>query len=608
MLKRILFFLLFLGIFLVSSSKAFASSAFSTDYNVTYSISQNANTKVNINVTISNLTAQYYTPTYEIQVGFKNIANLSAFDEKGALVPSVVSNNGGTNIKVAFNQRVVGLGEKHILNISFDTNEVSKNLNHVWEVNIPGLSSKSDFSSFNAKVIYPTSLGRPSFIKPNVTPKYENLLNSLSFTKDDLGTSGISITFGDHQIYGFNLAYHLGNSNLFPIKTDIALPPSTNYQDITIDSIYPKPVNVRIDNDGNWLAEYRLSPSQKINVEVKGKAKLNLFPKSEELTKEQISEYLKPKPYWESDSPKIKELAKELKTPQEIYNFVVKTLSYDYKTAYSSRQRLGAVNVLGNPNSSVCLEFTDLFIAIARASGIPAREVDGYANTQNTSQRPLSLVKDILHAWPEYYDFNKKAWVMIDPTWGNTTGGVDYFDVLDFDHFAFVVKGQNSGYPVPAGGYKLAQNANFKDVNVEIADNFNPVVKLTPQILAKDTLIAGFPIDLNVNIKNDGNTVSNGSSVFFSTNYLKPKEQTIYFSKIPPYGNSSVQVRFLETNFLTYSNDKVKITFENKDYIKEIKILPVFFYKWVLLGGLIFVALLVISIIIKRSRRIHLPR
>ncbi len=31
---------------------------------------------------------------------------------------------------------------------------------------------------------------------------------------------------------------------------------------------------------------------------------------------------------------------------------------------------------------------------------------------------------------------------MIDPTWGATTGGVDYFETLDFDHFAFVVKGK----------------------------------------------------------------------------------------------------------------------------------------------------------------------
>jgi transglutaminase-like putative cysteine protease len=56
----------------------------------------------------------------------------------------------------------------------------------------------------------------------------------------------------------------------------------------------------------------------------------------------------------------------------------------------------------------VCLEFTDLFIAIARAAGIPAREIDGFGYTQNAINRPISIDEDILHAWPEYYDTAKK--------------------------------------------------------------------------------------------------------------------------------------------------------------------------------------------------------
>jgi len=51
---------------------------------------------------------------------------------------------------------------------------------------------------------------------------------------------------------------------------------------------------------------------------------------------------------------------------------------------------------------------------------------------------------------------------MVDPTWGNTTGGVDYFNTFDFDHLAFVVKGISSTYPVPAGGYKLTGDENKK--------------------------------------------------------------------------------------------------------------------------------------------------
>src|SRR5205085_322452 len=145
--------------------------------------------------------------------------------------------------------------------------------------------------------------------------------------------------------------------------------------------------------------------------------------------------------YWQTNDPAIKALGQELKTPKDIYEYVVKTLSYDFTRVTDDKPRLGAALALKNPTSAVCREFTDLFIAIARSAGIPAREVDGFAYTENAKQRPLSLVKDILHAWPEYYDTNKKTWVMVDPTWGSTTGGIDYFQVLDLDHFAFAIKG-----------------------------------------------------------------------------------------------------------------------------------------------------------------------
>jgi hypothetical protein len=45
----------------------------------------------------------------------------------------------------------------------------------------------------------------------------------------------------------------------------------------------PKPINVTVDNDGNWLATYYLSPSKNLNIEVKGKAKINLTPISESI-------------------------------------------------------------------------------------------------------------------------------------------------------------------------------------------------------------------------------------------------------------------------------------------------------------------------------------
>ncbi|MCL6096398.1 MAG: transglutaminase-like domain-containing protein [Patescibacteria group bacterium] len=609
MIKKLLLFTAFVFLLiLLLPTNAFASNNFSTDYNVSYDIKSNTITHVNLNITVTNLSDTYFTPTYEIEAGFKDIQNLNAYDEEGKLNPALTQKAGGTGIQITFNKRVVGLGNKHILNISFDTNEIAQNLGNIWEVNIPGISSKNDFASFNAVITYPNSLGKPSFIKPNILSSSQQSGNKLTFNKDQLGQSGISITFGSSQIYGFDLIYHLGNANLFPVKTEIALPPSTNYQDVIIDSMSPKPLNVRLDNDGNWLAQYYLASSQNLNIEVKGKAKINLNPTGEIITNEQIKEYLKSKPYWEADNAKIKDLAQQLKTPQEIYNYVVRNLTYDYSRVSANKPRLGAASVLSSPDSAVCLEFTDLFIALSRAAGIPAREVDGFAYTKNTTSRPLSLVKDILHAWPEYYDFDKKTWIMIDPTWGNTTGGVDYFNTLDFDHFAFVIKGEDSSYPVPAGGYKLSKDKGLRDVNVDIGDDFSPRVILKPTIEVQKEFLGGLPVNMVINVKNQGNSISETGNVFVSTNNLTPKEQTIYFPKIPPYGSAEIPVVFSKTPVLTNRRDTVKIAIGNNTYSQDIKILPIFFNRWVILGGVFFVAIVFLSIIIARSRRISFPK
>ena len=178
----------------------------------------------------------------------------------------------------------------------------------------------------------------------------------------------------------------------------------------------PRPTNVIVDKDDSWLAQYNLLPSQKVDVIVDGKAEVHLVPKIQKLSEKESAIYIAQKQYWEASSDTIRELADELKTPQAIYNYVVKTLKYDFSRVTDSKPRLGALGALKEQNSAVCLEFTDLFIALARAEGIPAREVDGFAYTENSKQRPFSLVKDILHAWPEYYDKDQKTWIMVDPT------------------------------------------------------------------------------------------------------------------------------------------------------------------------------------------------
>ena len=526
-MKRYFFILLSIFFFLFSYQLSYASSNFTTDYDVTYTVAENQNTNVKINITLTNTSDVYYASSYKILIGFEDIHNVKAFDSYGAIVPTIITNGSEKEINLEFNDRTVGIGNKLFFSLSFDTVNIANKSGKIWEINIPGLAKQADFDSFKARVIVPKSFGQPSFIKPAV--KNDSLLrsgNTFSFSKNDLGKSGISMTFGNEQIYEFNLTYHLENKNIYPIKTEIALPPTTNYQDIIIDDINPKPANVVLDKDGNWLALYSLSPSQKINVIAHGKARLYLNPKKEVLLENDLREYLKEKQYWETSNSKLASIARDLKSPREIYNYVVNKLNYDYSRVSEEKPRLGALKVLNNPSSAVCLEFTDLFVTLARAAGIPAREVNGFAYTRDSKERPLSLLKDILHAWPEYYDKEKQTWVMIDPTWGNTRGGFVFLNVLAFDNMGFLIKRIDSNYPIPAGGYKLENDKALKDVSVTFTDKFdNQSSTLQVYQNFSDTFISGLPIQGSLTIKNIGKNISANNQIIIVTNFLKPVNQ-----------------------------------------------------------------------------------
>lgn len=606
-MRRFIFLIFLSLLFLLCPAKSYASN-FTTDYVVNYTVNPSAKTHVSFDVTLTNTSEQYYASSYDMRVGFSNIQNVTASDPDGAITPQVSKTAKGESIELNFNKKAVGLGTRMTFSLSFDTDDVATAIGNVWEINIPGLSNQSDFSSFNVNVFYPSYLGKPASIKPDNSNEIGRIYgNKITFTKSDLGTSGISIAFGDFQIYSFDLVYHLENKNLFPVSEEIALPSKTNYQDVAIFDINPKPKTVTIDSDGNWIAKYNLSPSQTIKIDVKGKSKVYLLPKEDETDQTKLSYYLRPQPYWEVNDTKIKDLGNQLKTAYRIYQYVVDNLTYDFSRVSDSKPREGALGVLASPSSAVCLEFTDLFVSIARAAGIPAREVDGFANTRNTQERPLSLVKDVLHAWPEYYDKDKNMWIMVDPTWGNTTNGIDYFNTLDFDHFAFVVKGVNSSYPVPAGGYKTLNDLSAKDVNVDLSTDFSGSYNLEMNVSLPKESLPGFPITGLITIRNLGSTVSDRKSIKIESSFLKPLQKEIDISQIPPYGYVEIPVNFQSTNLLTNKHDLVTISLDKSRYKQEILISPLVAGKQIL-GGILGVFAIALSIYLIKSRRLPFLR
>jgi len=460
----VLFFILLAINYSLTATSVHAANEFSIDANVTYDVQNSGKTLVTHNITLVNNVSNLYATTYSISLENIDAQNIQARDSKGNVIPTDITKNGSvTSIKVNFSDDVVGKGVQRNFSISYENSSFSVKTGEIWEVTVPRLGDNSNFRNYQVVVKIPVSFGLEAYISPSPTSSQKTNNGYIyTFDRKSITTTGITAGFGEFQVFSFNLSYHLDKDS----PPQIALPPDTTFQKVYIQNIDPKPDNVTVDADGNWLATYNLAERQRVDVIVSGAVQIfagyRPFPKP---TDQELEDNLKGTEYWQVDDPQIKALAGELKTPEAIYNYVAGNLKYDFSRVEPNTERLGAVRALQNPTQAICMEFTDLFIAIARAAGIPAREINGYAYTENPSLEPLSLVADVLHAWPEYYDKDKGAWIPVDPTWGATSGGVDYFNKLDLRHFAFVIHGENDTTPYPPGSYKLGTNPQ-KDVFV----------------------------------------------------------------------------------------------------------------------------------------------
>ena len=606
MIRKVLFFLFFSVLILnLANWEAkiiFAQKEFATDVSVFYKFEDSGMAEVTHKISLENLFSNMYATSYSLVLDNVEPLNVIAKEGEKNLKLSSKKDGSKTILEVNFEDIVVGKSKTRNFEISFQNSSFAQKTGEVWEISLPRLSEDSPFRTYNTAISIPFSFGNEAYIspKPEEIEKIEGR-NVYIFGKETFSKTGVVAGFGSFQVFSFRLNYHLENPLNKTASTEIALPPDTALQKVYYQSIIPTPLNVSVDNDGNWIALYTLKPRERIDIEALGTVQIfsgpRPFPKS---STEELNKNLFESEFWQVNDPQIKALAEKLKTPREIYNYVVKNLSYDYDRVKPNISRLGAKGALNNPKQAICMEFTDLFIALARSAGIPAREINGFAYTENPKVKPLSLVNDVLHSWPEYWDKEKMAWIPVDPTWGTTTQGIDFFSKLDLRHFTFVIHGQNTQFPFPPGSYKLGPNPQ-KDVFVSFGQLPEDRQGHTEIFLQSNNFIDYLTNNIEVQVKNIGPAALYNLSpeIYFDQKLFRTENISI----LPPFAvfhtNINVPFSFLGRKTpavvkVSTSDQEVEITtFKNMVIISS-------------LLGLFIVFSLIIVLILTRIKRLHL--
>lgn len=588
--------------FFLFNHRSLLANAFETNYDVYYSAGVDGKIKVTQNISIVNKLANVYASQYSLSLKDISIENVRVEDIAGPLKTEILKTDQTVTISIYFREQAVGVGQKQNFKIAYEAVNLAKKKGQIWEVDIPRLAKENQIDAYNLTLEVPDEFGVLSSIKPNpIETKRQTNSTLYKFSQEQLATAAINASFGQYQIFDFKFNYAVENSNTASDFYQIALPPDTLYQKVFYKNINPQPANVEVDQDGNWLAIYKLKPQEKLVVKAQGKVRLFSEPQSNSFFNSQnnFQNYLSPAKYWETDDPNIKKIAQELKTPRKIYDYVLKTLNYDYKRIGEGAERLGAAGVLQSPNQALCMEFTDLFIALARAANIPAREINGYAYTTNNKIQSLEPTIDILHSWPEYYDYAKETWVPVDPTWGETTEGIDYFSKMDVYHFAFIIHGKDSVLPYPVGSYKFKNQTeknieiSFGEYEKEDSPTINVQFNLPERILfakkyqGKITLNNQSPFaiyDTEVKIRAEG------------INFVGKKE---VFAVLPPFSYKEIPIDIKSSNFFNYSQARILVEVLKKTDVYTLQIGSLM---WQIIVPLIVViALIIIFILTKRS-------
>ncbi len=553
-------------LFFIFTRPVSAQNDFNVNQNIQYQIDPEGNAQVTQEVELTNNLSQIYPKEYQLIISSENIKNIYASDSLGDIIKNIEKQNNQTIINLKFNDQNIGKNKKTNFKLNYYISKLAEKKGNIWEMSL--LENKSSLNNqiIKTTIFLPVSFGSLSFssIQPQTVVSLNNQ-TEIYFNSIDNKNQKIYLIFGNYQLFDFKFKYLLENTTAQTKSFTITLPPETDNQKIIYRSIEPNPDNINIDSDGNYLATYQLIPNQKTNVEVDGQAKI--IHSNLNRSKINPNDYLKPDIYWETSQPELISIAQNLSTPKDIYQYVIKTLNYKQQNIDNST-RQGALKSISDPNNALCTEFTDLFITLARIKGIPAREVQGYAYSNNIKIKPININTDVLHAWPQYYDQQKESWVSIDPTWGKTTNGIDFFSDLDPNHFAFVFHGLSSTYPLPPGAYKNSQN--IKTVSVEFAktelkQNQLPlkITPITQKIYQPSSIKIQNPnyqtiSQLKINIKKLG--------VETTIEHFPPLSSVII-----PIQNKSLIASFLPTNYkininLEYNSNTVDFEINDPHY------------------------------------------
>jgi len=420
----------------------------------------------------------------------KMVSTISVTDNAGIhLMYSIDYNDDSAVITVPYTQSI-GAKESYIFILKYTNNQLVQRTGALVDIFIQAFSKDFKFStptvdySYQTILKVPVSFKEENFIIPTpASKKSDGIYDIYTFTQEQLVGTYIWVQRGIVQYYKFQITQKVpateksitGNKNEYRM----VLPRNQNTikttQKIFFTKITPQPNYVEEDDDGNLIGVFLLPSNKDIVITISGYAivqslkniDINAAGKLNDYVNLLDSHYTEASQFWEVNAPEIQAKANELKGSktdiyeilEDTYKYVVDSIDYSQVKRFGVNIRQGALKTLLG-GAAVCMEYSDLYITLLRAAGIPAQAAFGYGYD---SKEPAD--KQELHQWVQAYIPTHNKWLNIDVTWGENgpalIGG-------DMNHFLTHVASINPNDPPTLSGKTYGSRIEFDPVNFSV--------------------------------------------------------------------------------------------------------------------------------------------
>ena len=400
----------------------------------------------------------------------------------------------------------------------------------LYDIYAPGFAEDIQFVIGNTEVTYNTkvkvssSLPEENFVFPDPGNVQDvNGFKEYIFTQDTLVGKTIWIQRGKTQYYQFKIQQkgsatdtrNTGYLNEYRLVLPRDIDEGEVNQKVYFSNITPEPKEIIKDKDDNIIGVFKFPSHETSSITVEGFAAVGLNDLNvgsensatrNELSADFIKNYTGAAEFWEVENAEIQKTANEIaqgsiniyELVDRTYTYVVNSIDYSEVKRFGLNQRQGALKTL-KQGAGVCMEYSDLFLTLMRAQGIPARAVFGYgydSKVDSTNQEA--------HQWVNVYIPGISKWISIDVTWGESG---DTLIGGDLNHFYTHVASSDPNTPPMVERVSFGNEVPLQAPEFEISAVGG--IENVSALMSQSQLLSKYPVIE----KDDG---SNNFEKFFS--------------------------------------------------------------------------------------------